>query len=136
MIEKEAFFALDTKLQVRLRYYIVAISTLQMFGFIVVSQTMSPLSMIIGFGLNLLFLYFSLFIIRAPNFYFKIIQWLFGFSVVFSALDIYDAISAQQTFTPQSILAFLSIALAIGILPTLTKYRTSVSEAKKAAITP
>ena len=136
MIEKEAFFTLETKLQIRLRYYIAAIATLQMFGFIVISQTMTPLSMIIGYGLNLLFLYFSLFIMRAPNFYFKIIQWLFGFSVVFGALDIYDVISGQQSFTPQSILAFLSIVLAIGILPTLRKYRASINESKKTAGTP
>ena len=136
MVEKQGFFNLDTKFQTRLRYYIAILAILQTLGFLIVSQTMSLVSMILGIGLNLLLLYFSFSITRAPRLYFQFILWSFWFVLIFSGLDIYNAISNQQLFTPISILAFLSIALIIGISPTLTKYRTSISEAKKVTIIP
>lgn len=135
MREKEGFLNLDTKLQDRLRYFMIALAVIQLLALLIPGQAASPFFAILAVCINLFILYFSFSIQRAPNFYFQLITWLFWFTIVFDGLDLYMILSGQQAFSLLSISSILSLAVALAIASTLRLYRSSINNVKQTAIT-
>lgn len=89
-----------------------------------------PLPAAIGIGLNILVLYFSVSIKRAPNLYFQFIIASFWIVLIFDSWSLFQAVLNQQIISYESVSALLSIGLVIGFSPTLMMYRRSIKEAK------
>jgi hypothetical protein len=134
MREKQGFFNLETKLQDRLRYFMAALAVIQLLALLIPGQAAIPIFAILAVGINLFILYFTFSIQRAPNFYFKLITWLFWFTIIFDGLDLYGILSRQQAFSLLSISSILSLAMALAIASTISLYRTSINNLKKTEI--
>lgn len=125
-VERHVFFNLEIKFQNRLRYYMATLSILQILFF----DLSYPLPAAIGIGLNILVLYFSVSIKRAPNLYFQFIIASFWIVLIFDSWSLFQAVLNQQIISYESVSALLSIGLVIGFSPTLMIYRRSIKEAK------
>jgi hypothetical protein len=135
MHEKQGFLNLETKLQDRLRYFMIALAVIQLLGLLIPGQAAGPFFTILAVCINLFILYFSFSIQRAPNFYFQLITWFFWFTIIFDGLDLYRILSGQQAFSLLSISSILSLTAALAIASTFRLYRTSINNVKKTAIT-
>jgi hypothetical protein len=135
MHEKQGFLNLETKLQDRLRYFMITLAVIQLLDLLIPGQALIPVFAILAVCINLFFLYSSFSIQRAPNFYFKLITWLFWLTIIFDGLHLYWVLSGQQTFSLLSISSILSLAAALAIASTFRLYRTSINNVKRTALT-
>jgi hypothetical protein len=136
MYEKQGFFKMEISDQNKLRSFMIIFSVVQIITSLFASRSQSIISLIIGLGANLVLLYFSFFITRAPNLYFHFFLGISFFVIIFCGREIYSAFSSQQPLTLRIILDLLSIGLVIVFVPLTMKHRRYSSDVKKGLANP
>ena len=131
MAEKQEFFKLEPAAQNKLRSFMAILSITHGLQFLTTSYA-TILTPMVGIGVNLILLYFSIFITRAPKLYFQLITWSFWFVIIFDGgVSILLTLWNQEPFGIENVLSLLSVALAVVFAKSVMRYRHSVSEAKK-----
>ena len=129
----EKFLELTSSDQTRLRIFMALMSVNNIFIF-VVSQFNIGIFSWIGILLNVIVLYWSLDIKRAPSFYYRLIMWSFWFVLIFNGLHFTKSILRYPHLEISAIGSLVNLVLIYFFAQSILRYRKTVIESEQKSV--
>ena len=127
-----AFFGVTQKNQRFLRLFMALLSISGCAGFLLIWSSLTYWT-IPSLALNLMWLYWTLAIKKAPSFYFVCIPIAFWFVLIFDGLEVVDVVRSPDSFGPTAIISILNLLLIAVFSRAIFSYRVELRKLKSHA---